>query len=79
MTIGIKVEIKRQSKEAKHQLSLQKCVATVNNNWNNFKKDKVRIMERVKDPALVKATIITKQHSGLITEMERLLIIWLGD
>lgn len=42
-------------------------------------KGKVRIMEPVNGPALMKATIIAKPRSGLIIEMGRLLIIWLDN
>lgn len=42
-------------------------------------KDNVGIMGHVKGSAPVKASIITKQHSGLIIEMERLFLIWLED
>ena len=42
-------------------------------------KDKERIIEHVKRSAPMKATVITKQHSGLIIEMERLLVLWLKD
>ena len=42
-------------------------------------KDKERILEAVKGSAPMKATMITKQRSGLIIEMERLLVMWLED
>ena len=42
-------------------------------------KDKERIIEHVKGSASMKATVITKQRSGLIIEMERLLVLWLED
>ena len=40
-------------------------------------KDKECIMEHVKGSAPMKVTVITKQHSGLIIETERLLVPWL--
>ncbi|XP_045132195.1 tigger transposable element-derived protein 1-like [Portunus trituberculatus] len=36
-------------------------------------------MEHVKGSAPMKVTVITKQHSGLIIEMERLLVLWLEE
>ncbi|XP_045137188.1 tigger transposable element-derived protein 1-like [Portunus trituberculatus] len=42
-------------------------------------KDEERIMEHVKGFAPMKATVITKQRSGLIIEMERLLMLWLEE
>ena len=42
-------------------------------------KDKEHIIEHVKGSAPMKATVITKQHSGLIIEIERLLMLWLED
>ena len=42
-------------------------------------KDKERIIEHVKGSDPMKAAVITKQHSGLIIEIERLLVLWLED
>ncbi|XP_068221315.1 tigger transposable element-derived protein 1-like [Palaemon carinicauda] len=42
-------------------------------------KVKERIAEHVKGSAPIEATLITKQCSGLIIEMERLLVPWLED
>ncbi|XP_045123812.1 tigger transposable element-derived protein 1-like [Portunus trituberculatus] len=42
-------------------------------------KDKEHIMEHVKGSAPMKVTVITKQRSGLIIEMERLLVLWLEE
>ena len=42
-------------------------------------RDKERIIEHVKGSAPMLATVITKQRSGLIIEMERLLVLWLED
>ena len=42
-------------------------------------KDKERIIEHVKGSAPMKATVVTKQRSGLIIEIERLLVLWRED
>ena len=42
-------------------------------------KDKERICEAVKGSAPMQSTIITKQRSGPIHEMEKLLYIWMKD
>ena len=42
-------------------------------------KDKKPIIEHVKGSAAVKATVITKLRSGLIIEIERLMVLWLED
>nr|XP_006138987.1 tigger transposable element-derived protein 1-like [Pelodiscus sinensis] len=42
-------------------------------------KDKARILEHVKGSALMHSTIITKKRSGIISDMEKLLILWLED
>ena len=42
-------------------------------------KDKERIREAVKGSAPMQSTIITKQRSGPIHEMEKLLYIWMKD
>ena len=42
-------------------------------------KDKDRILEHVKGSVPMKLTVITKQLSCLIIEMESLLVLWLRD
>lgn len=42
-------------------------------------KDKARFVEHVKRSAGMKVTLITKQRSGLISEMDRLFVPWLED
>ncbi|XP_066228014.1 putative CENPB DNA-binding domain-containing protein 1 [Saccopteryx leptura] len=42
-------------------------------------KDKERIREAVKGSAPMRSTVITKQRSGPIHEMEKLLYIWMED
>ena len=42
-------------------------------------RDREGIVEHVKGSAPMKATVITKQRSGLIIEMERLLVLWLEN
>ena len=40
-------------------------------------KDKERIHEAVKGSALMRSTVITKQRTGPIHEMEKLLNVWI--
>jgi hypothetical protein len=54
---------------------LSRAVSTV----NTIVKDAFRIKEHVKGTALMKSTIITKRRGGAITEMEKLLTIWMED
>ena len=42
-------------------------------------KDKECIIEHVKGSDPMKATVITKQHRGIIIGKERLLVLWLED
>jgi hypothetical protein len=55
------------------ELSL--AVSTV----NTIVKDAFRIKEHVKGTACMKSTIITKRREGAITEMEKLLTIWMEE
>ncbi|XP_051789736.1 tigger transposable element-derived protein 1-like [Erpetoichthys calabaricus] len=56
-----------------HALSLSRSTAAT------IIKDKDRILEHVKGSAPMKSTMITKHRSGIMIEMERLLILWLED
>jgi hypothetical protein len=54
---------------------LSAVVSTV----NTIVKDASRIKKHVKGMACMKSTIITKRREGVITEMEKLLTIWMED
>ncbi|KAF7235282.1 Tigger transposable element-derived protein 1 [Varanus komodoensis] len=79
ITIKTKVEIIKRSERGETPSVIGKALGFSRSTVGTILKDKVRIMEHVKGSIPMGATIITKQRSGLIIEMERLLLIWLED
>nr|XP_033817050.1 tigger transposable element-derived protein 1-like [Geotrypetes seraphini] len=79
ITIEQKVEIIKRSERGETPSFIGKALGYSRSTIGTILKDKVRIMDYVKGYAPMKATVITKQRSGLIIKMEKLLIIWLED
>ncbi|XP_053413462.1 PRKR-interacting protein 1 isoform X2 [Nycticebus coucang] len=79
ITMEKKVEIIKRSERGETPSSIGRAFAYSRSTIATILKDKGRIMEHVKGHTPMNATIITKQRSGLIIEMERLLIIWIQD
>ncbi|KAM4688516.1 tigger transposable element-derived protein 1-like [Discoglossus pictus] len=79
ITMETKVEIIKRSEKGQTPSFIGKALGFSRSTIGTILKDKVRIMEHVKGNAPMKESIITKQRSGLIIEVERLLLIWLQD
>jgi len=79
ITIELKMEIIKRSERGETPTNIGKVLGYSRSTIGTILKDKERIMEHVKGFVPMKATIITKQRSGLLIEMERLLVIWLED
>nr|XP_060616419.1 tigger transposable element-derived protein 1-like isoform X2 [Anolis sagrei ordinatus] len=77
ITMGHKVEIIKRSERGETPSSIGRAFGYSRSTIATILKDKARIMEHVKSHAPMNATIITKQRSGLIIEMERLLTVWI--
>ncbi|CAI9562404.1 unnamed protein product [Staurois parvus] len=74
-----KVEIIKRSESGEKSSSICKAYGYAPSTISTILKDKSRIMEHVKCYIPTNATIITKQRSGLIIKMERMLTIWIED
>jgi len=79
ITIELKMEIIKRSERGETPTNIGKALGFSRSTIGTIIKDKVRIMEHVKGSVPMQATIITKQRSGLLIEMEKLLVIWLED
>ncbi|XP_018099221.1 tigger transposable element-derived protein 1-like [Xenopus laevis] len=79
ITMGNKVEIIKRSERGETSSSIGRAFGYSPSTIATILKDKDRIMDHVKGNAPMNATIITKHRSGLISKMERLLIIWIED
>ncbi|KAM3936867.1 tigger transposable element-derived protein 1-like [Leptodactylus fuscus] len=79
ITMEVKVDIIRRSDKGETPTEIGRSLGLSRSTVATIIKDKVRILEHVKGSAPMKATVITKQRSGLIIEMERLLVLWLED
>ncbi|XP_077137820.1 putative CENPB DNA-binding domain-containing protein 1 [Ranitomeya variabilis] len=79
ITMEVKVDILRRSDKGETPTEIGRSLGLSRSTVATIIKDKDRILEHVKGSAPMKATVITKQRSGLIIEMERLLVLWLED
>ncbi|XP_053561594.1 putative CENPB DNA-binding domain-containing protein 1 [Bombina bombina] len=79
ITMEIKVEIIKRSERGENPSSIGKELGYSRSTIATILKDKGRIMDHVKGYTPMNATIITKQRSGLVIQMERLLTIWIED
>ncbi|XP_068205598.1 tigger transposable element-derived protein 1-like [Palaemon carinicauda] len=75
----VKLDIIKQSKNGEMPKNIARSLGLSRSTVATILKDKKCIVEHVKGSVPMKATVITKQHSGLIIEMERLLVLWLED
>ena len=79
VTMEVKLDIIKRSQKGERPTDIGRSLGLSRTTVATIIKDKERIMEHVKGSAPMKSTVITKQRSGLIIEMERLLVIWLED
>ena len=79
ITMELKLDIIKRSEKGETPTIIGKALNLSRSTVGTIVKDKERIKEHVKGSAPMKATVITKQRSGLIIEMERLLVLWLED
>ena len=79
VTMEVKLDIIKRSQKGERPTDIGRSLGLSRTTVATIIKDKERIMEHVKGSAPMKATVITKQRSGLIVEMERLLVLWLEE
>ncbi|XP_072263547.1 tigger transposable element-derived protein 1-like [Pyxicephalus adspersus] len=79
ITMELKVEIIKRSERGETPSVIGRALGYNRSTIGTILKDKGKIMEHVKGHTPMNATIITKRRSGLIIEMERLLMFWIED
>ena len=79
ITMETKVDIIKRSEKGETPTNIGNLLGLSRSTVATIIKDKQRIMEHVKGSAPMKSTVITKQRSGLLIEMEKLLILWIED
>ncbi|XP_069815138.1 tigger transposable element-derived protein 1-like [Dendropsophus ebraccatus] len=79
ITMEVKLDIIKRYDKGETGTDIGRSLGLSRSTVATIIKDKDRILEHVKGSAPMKATVITKQRSGLIIEMERLLVLWLED
>ena len=79
ITMEVKVDIIKRFEKGETPTNIGRSLGLSRSTVATIIKDKERIMKHVKGSAPMKATVITKQRSCLIIEMERLLVLWLEE
>ncbi|XP_066122347.1 uncharacterized protein [Saccopteryx bilineata] len=79
ITMEVKLDIVKRSEKGESATNIGHVLGLSRSTVATIIKDKDRILEHVKGSAPMKSTVITKQRSGIMIEMERLLVLWLED
>ena len=79
ITMEVKLNIIKRSKNGETPTNIGRSLGFSRLTVATILKEEERIMKYVKGSAPMKAAVITKLRSGLIIEMERLLVVWLED
>ncbi|XP_068208095.1 tigger transposable element-derived protein 1-like [Palaemon carinicauda] len=79
ITMEVKLDIIKRSKNGETPTNIGRALGLSHSTVATILKDKERIVKHVKGSAPMISTVITKQRSGLIIEMEKLLVLWLED
>lgn len=79
ITLEEKLNIIRMYEDGKIISTIARDINRPISTVNTIVKDKVRIVESMKDAVPLKGTIITKKRQGPISEMEKLLSHWIED
>ena len=79
ITIEVKLDIVKRYEKGETPTNIGRSLGFSRSTVATIIKDKDRILDHVKGSAPMQGTVITKQRSGLIIEMERLLVLWLED
>ncbi|XP_061655339.1 tigger transposable element-derived protein 1-like [Phyllopteryx taeniolatus] len=79
ITMEVKLDIVKRSKRGETPTNIGRVLDLSRSTVATIIKDQDRILEHVKASPHMKSTIISKQNSGLMMEMERLLVLWLEE
>ncbi|XP_070256816.1 tigger transposable element-derived protein 1-like [Myotis yumanensis] len=78
-TMEVKVDVIRRSEKGETPRNIGQLLGLSPTTVSTIIRDKKRALDHVKGSAPMKSTVITEQRSGLMIEMERLLVLWLDD
>ncbi|XP_037768584.1 tigger transposable element-derived protein 1 [Chelonia mydas] len=78
-SLNTKIEIFERSERGETPTEISRVLGIPRSTIATILQKKEWIQKRVKGSAPIQSTVITKQHVGLIDQVERLLIIWLED
>ncbi|KAK1327403.1 hypothetical protein QTO34_014194 [Cnephaeus nilssonii] len=79
LTMGMKGDLIRCSEKGETLTNIDRLLGQSPTTVSTIIDHQKRILEHVKGSAPMKSTVITEQRSGLIIEMERLLVLWLEE
>ncbi|GAB1609178.1 hypothetical protein Ahia01_001203200 [Argonauta hians] len=77
ITMEVKLGIIKRSEKGEKPTNIGRELGLSRTTVSTIIKDKKRIVEHVEESAPLHSTVITKQRSGIIIMMERLLTMWL--
>ncbi|KAK1327439.1 hypothetical protein QTO34_014153 [Cnephaeus nilssonii] len=72
----VKGDIIRRSEKGETPKNIDRLLGQSPTTVSTIINDQKRVLEHVKGSAPMKSTVVTEQSSGLIIEMERLLVLW---
>uniref|UniRef100_A0A673CZT8 HTH CENPB-type domain-containing protein n=1 Tax=Sphaeramia orbicularis TaxID=375764 RepID=A0A673CZT8_9TELE len=79
ITMETKLDIIKRSEKGETPTNIGTALGFSRSTVATIIKDKARILDHVKGSAPMKATVITKQRSSILIEMEKLLMLWIED
>nr|XP_023694244.1 tigger transposable element-derived protein 1-like [Paramormyrops kingsleyae] len=79
INLELKIKIIRKYEAGQCLSAIAREFGLANSTVNTIVKDAARIKQHVKGTACLKSTIITKRREGAISEMEKLLTLWMED
>ncbi|XP_066970862.1 tigger transposable element-derived protein 1-like isoform X1 [Macrobrachium rosenbergii] len=79
ITMVVKLDIIKRSEKGETNTEIGRTLGFSRTTVQSIVKDKQRILEHMKGAASMKETVITKQRSANLVEMETLLLTWLKD
>ena len=79
ITMEVKLEVIKRAEKGEGVNSIGKALGFSHSTISTILKDKCKILEHMKGSTPMQSTMISKKRTGLIVEMERLLMIWLED
>ena len=79
ITLREKMDIINRHEKGEKAAAIGRAVGLGRTTVASIIHDKERIMANVKGATPLNSTVITKQRSGVLVEMERLLMMWIED